>query len=190
MAADRQEVLSRRRPKFVVDRSSAVGEYIRIGGLEDAKQALAELPRKLRIGALRKGLRAAGQVIRREAQANAPVLQFSPERPSVRKYRTAGLVRRSITVRGSRLARQRGDLGVYVTVRQLTRKQVTAGKQAGFGVGKNPKDPFYFKFLEAGTKKMPARSFLGPALRSKSNEATQVFSDELRRAIVMENARR
>ena len=190
MAADRQEVLSRRRPKFVVDRSTAVGEYVRISGLDDAKRALADLPRKLRIGALRKGLRAAGQVIRKEAAANAPVLQFSPERPSTRKYRIAGLVRRSLTVRGSRLARQRGDLGVYVTIRRLTKKQITAGKQAGFGVGKNPRDPFYFKFLEQGTKKMAARPFIGPALQSKSTEATSAFSAELRKAIVMENARR
>jgi len=190
MAADRDEILSRRRPKFTVDRSNAVGEYIRIGGLDDAKQALAELPRKLRVGALRKGLRAAGQIIRKEAQSNAPVLQFPANRPSLRKRRIAGLVRRSLTVRGSRLARQRGDLGVYVTVRQLTRKQITAGKQAGFGVGGNPRDPFYFKFLETGTKKMAARSFIGPALRAKSSEATTAFSTELRRAIVLENSRR
>ena len=190
MAVDRQEALSRRRPKFTVDRSSSVGEYIRIGGLEDAKRALAELPRKLRIGALRKGLRAAGQIIKREAAAKAPVLTFPANRPSLRKRRIAGLVRRSLTVRGSRLARQRGDLGVYVTVRQLTRKQITAGKQQGFGVGANPRDPFYFKFLEAGTKKAPARSFLGPALRAKGPEALAVFGTELRRAIVLENTRR
>jgi HK97 gp10 family phage protein len=184
MGIDRDEYLSRRRPKFVVDRSTAVGDYVRVSGLDDAMRALRELPRKLRTASLRKALRAAGNVIRREAQANAPVLQ------SVTKHRLRGLVRRSITVRGSRLARKRGDLGVYVTVRKLSKQQITAGKAAGFGVGQNPRDPFYFRFLEMGTKKMAARSFIGPALQSKSKEATDAFSTELRRAIAVENARR
>lgn len=160
------------------------GDTIRIDGLDDATRALRELPRKLRLGALRKALRAAGRVIQAQARADAPVLQ------SVTKHRIRGLVRRSITVRASRLARRRGDIGVYVTVRRLTGKQVAAGKAAGFGVGKNPRDPFYFRFLEEGTKKMPARSFLGPALQSKGKDATTAFSDELRRAIVVENSRR
>jgi HK97 gp10 family phage protein len=160
------------------------GEVIRISGLDDARRALAEMPRKLRFGALRKGLRAAGRVIQAEARRNAPVLQ------SATKYRIRGLVRRSITVRASRLARRRGDVGVYVTVRRLTGKQIAAGKAAGFAAGRNPRDPFYFRFLEQGTRKMAARPFLGPALQTKGEEATQAFSNELRRAIVVENGRR
>jgi HK97 gp10 family phage protein len=159
------------------------GDVIRISGLDDAKRALEELPRKLRFGALRKALRAAGNVIKREAQANAPVLQTAT------KHRIRGLVRRSLTVRSSRLARRRGDLGVYVTVRRLTGKQITAGKAAGYAVGRNPRDPFYFRFLETGTQKMAARSFIGPALQAKGEEASQAFSDELRRAIVAANSR-
>lgn len=160
------------------------GETIRIAGLEDAKRALGELPRKLRFGALRKALRASGRVIQAEARGNAPVLQTATKR------RIRGLVRRAITVRASRLASRRGDLGVYVTVRRLSAKQIRAGKEAGFGAGQNPRDPFYFRFLELGTRKMAARSFLGPALQSKGAEAAQAFSDELKRAIVVENRRR
>jgi HK97 gp10 family phage protein len=157
---------------------------IRVEGLEEASRLLSELPRKLRFGAMRKGLRAAGRVIQTEARANAPVLQTAT------KHRIRGLVRRSITVRASRLARQRGDIGVYVTVRRLTAKQIRAGKEEGFGAGKNPRDPFYFRFLEKGTRKMTARPFLGPALQAKSEEATRAFSDELRRAIVVANQKR
>jgi HK97 gp10 family phage protein len=160
------------------------GETIRINGLDDALRELRELPRKLRLGALRKGLRAAGRVIQVDARTKAPVLQQATP------YRTRGLVRRSITVRASRLARKRGDVGVYVTVKRLTGKQITAGKASGFGVGRNPKDPFYFRFLEMGTKKMAARPFLGPALQSKSREATDAFSGELRKAIAIANTRR
>lgn len=160
------------------------GETIRVAGLDDATRALRELPRKLRLGALRRALRAAGRVVQAEARGRAPVLQTATA------YRIKGLVRRSITVRASRLARKRGDIGVYVTVRRLTGKQITAGKAAGYAVGRNPRDPFYFRFLELGTKKMAARSFIGPALQSKSKEATDAFSTELRRAIAVENARR
>ena len=160
------------------------GEVIRISGLEDAQRALAELPRKLRFGAVRKALRASGRVIQTEARARAPVLQTAT------KYRIRGLVRRSIAVRASRLARRRGDVGVYVTVRRLTGKQIAAGEAAGFGAGRNPRDPFYFRFLELGTRRMAARPFIGPALQSKGEEATRAFSDELRRAIGVENGRR
>ncbi len=160
------------------------GESIRVEGLGDVLSALRELPRKMRLGALRNGLRAAGRVIQGEAKANAPVLQ------SVTKHRIRGLVRRAITVRASRLARRRGDIGVYVTVRQLSRKQITAGKAQGFAAGRNPRDPFYFRFLEMGTRKMAARPFIGPALQSKSKEATDAFSTELKRAIAVENGRR
>lgn len=160
------------------------GDVIRIAGLDDARRALDELPRKLRLGALRKALRSAGRVIQAEARSNAPVLQ------TITKYRIRGLVRRSITVRASRLARKRGDLGVYVTVRRMTGKQIAQGKADGYGAGRNPRDPFYFRFLEQGTRKMAARSFLGPALQSRGDEATRAFSDELRSAIVVANTRR
>jgi HK97 gp10 family phage protein len=160
------------------------GDIIRIVGLEDAQRALGDLPRKLRFGTLRKALRAAGRVIQVEARANAPVLQTAA------KHRIRGLVRRSITVRASRLARRRGDVGVYVTVRQLNSKQILAGRAAGYGVGRNPRDPFYFRFLELGTRRMTARPFLGPALQTKAEQATNAFSGELRRAIVVEDRRR
>jgi HK97 gp10 family phage protein len=161
------------------------GETIRINGLDDALRELRELPRKLRIGALRKGLRAAGRVIQVDARTKAPVLQQATP------YRTRGLVRRSITVRASRIARKRGDLGVFVTV--AASKQ---GRQRGAFTDLRskkvvrPNDPFYFRFLEMGTKKMAARPFLGPALQSKSREATDAFSGELRKAIAIANTRR
>lgn len=160
-------------------------EVVRISGLDDARKQLNDLPRKLRFGALRRGLRSAGNVIRAQARINAPVLK----RPTPR--RIAGLVRRSIVVRGSRLAKQRGDVGVFVTVfRSKPARQLGSFSDVKTKRVTRPNDPFYFKFLELGTKKMQARSFIGPALDQKSTQATDAFSGELRRAIVVANSRR
>lgn len=155
-----------------------------IEGLDDAIRALRELPKKLRFVAIRKALKAAGQVFQAQAIANAPVLAQST------KYRTAGLVKKNIVVRASKIARRRGDLGSYVTVRKLSAAKILKGKAAGFGAGRNPFDPFYFRFLEKGTKKMAARPFLSTAFAAKGNAAIEAFSGEIRRAIVIENSRR
>lgn len=161
------------------------GDVIHVDGLEDAKRALEELPRKLRFGAIRTGLRGAGNIIKAEARIGAPVLQ----KPTPR--RIAGLVRRSITVRGSKLAKRRGDVGVFVTVaRSAKARQVGAFTDLKSKRVVRPNDPFYFKFLELGTEKLAARSFLGPALQAKSEQATTAFSSELRQAIVVANTRR
>lgn len=160
------------------------GDAIKIDGFGDAIAALRELPRSLRLKTLKSALRLAGRVIQGEAKAKAPVLKVRT------KYRTPGLVRRSISVRASKLARKRGDVGVYVTVRRLSKTQVAAGKEAGFAAGRNPRDPFYFRFLEMGTTKMQQRPFLGPALASRGKDAVDAFSDELKRAIVIADSRR
>jgi HK97 gp10 family phage protein len=157
-------------------------DSVRILGLEDAVQALRELPKKLRFGAIRKGLRAAGNVFKGEAKAQAPVLQAPA------KHRIAGTVRKNIVIRSSKLARRRGDIGVYVTVKTLSKKQIIAGKS--FGVGKNPNDPFYFRFLEKGTKKMSARPFISTAFDSKGSAAIEAFTGEINKQIAIENTRR
>lgn len=171
-----------------------MADSIRIDGLDDAIAALRELPRRLRLAAYRKALRAAGNVIKADARRRAPVLggvaKGRAASRGVVRSRIPGLVRDSITVKASRIARKRGDVGVYVTVRRLSKAQITAGKAAGFAAGRNPRDPFYFRFLEQGTKKMRARQFLTPAFNDRAADATEAFSSEMRRVIVVEANRR
>lgn len=156
-----------------------------VNGLDDAMAALQQLPRKLRIGALRKGLRAGAKVIRDQARQNAPVLQ----KPT--PQRIQGLVKRSIVIKSSRIARKRGDVGVFVTVAR-SKEARNRGAFSNISTRKTyrPNDPYYYRFLEMGTKKMTARSFLGPALQSESKSAVEAFSSELRKALVIEDRRR
>lgn len=122
----------------------------KVTGIPDLKAALAGIVPKLRRQALRNALAAGARIVRDDARRRAPVLQPTLRTP----YRKPGTVRKAISVRTSKQARRRGDVGVFVNVRPAQRGQRGA---------KVPTDPFYWRFLEFGTKKMAARSFLQPA---------------------------
>ena len=136
----------------------------RIHGIPDLKAALAGIVPKLRVRALRNALAAGARVVQRAARAQTPII--SPNNAAVQKgYRKPGTVRKAISVRTSKLARRKGDVGVFVNVRPA---------KAGLRGAKNPNDPFYWRWLEFGTKKMRASPFLQPAA-NKLDEALQVF---------------
>lgn len=137
----------------------------RFEGLPDLREALATLVPKLRIRALRNALAAGARVVQRAARAATPVI--SSAALAVRKgYRAPGTVKKAISVRTSKVARQAGDVGVFVNVRPAKgarfkttttsfvglkikgRKQVRASARGA----KSPTDPFYWRFLEFGTK--------------------------------------
>lgn len=114
---------------------------VKMQGLPDLKRELAALVPKLRKRALRNALAAGAREVQREARAATPVISASSL--AVRRgYRTPGLVRKSISVRTSKLARRAGDVGVYVNVRPA---------KAGARGARNPRDPFYWRFIEFGT---------------------------------------
>ena len=149
-----------------------------ITGLPELKKALAEIPNKLRVRALRNALAAGARVVQKEARRLTPVLKLSTlsGRYAFRKgYRKPGTVRKAISVRTSKVARRGGDVGVFVNVRPAKR---------GARGGRNPRDPFYwrwinfgtasgvraFRFLEAGASKLPNAlqvfiAKIGPAIQ-------------------------
>jgi HK97 gp10 family phage protein len=139
-------------------------------GIPDFRAKLQEIPKALRRRVLRNALSAGARTVRDEARRLAPVLR--PGDLSA-PFRTPGTVRKAISVRTSKVARKAGDVGVFVNVRPA---------RAGNRGAKNPKDPFYWRFLEFGTKNMPARSFLRPAA-SKLKDALSVFETEVVRWI-------
>lgn len=113
----------------------------KISGIPDLRAALAGIVPKLRRRALRNALAAGARLVQLSARAATPVL--NPSALAVRKgYRTPGLVRKAINVRTSKVARRRGDVGVFVNVRPAKR---------GARGAKNPNDPFYWRFIEFGT---------------------------------------
>lgn len=142
------------------------GIHVHLAGVDELRRALKGVPEKLRKRGIRHALRKAGRVISGEAKRLAPVLKGTAKR------RQRGTVRKAIAVRSSKFARRLGNEGVFINVRPLRgKRQLKLGKAGA----KNPNDPFYWQFLEFGTKKMRARPFLRPAARRKSQEAINTF---------------
>lgn len=135
---------------------------IKLRGFDELAKQLRELPEKIARQELDRSLKEAATPMLKAAQANAPVLAQSTAQ------RRAGTLRRSIRmkvfrVRGSGLIR-----GVTIGVRKLSRRQVRAnrlaawvsGRRLGVNISAQWNDPFYWYFVEHGTKHMGARNFL------------------------------
>lgn len=142
-------------------------------GVDELKRALEQVPDKLKKKGLLKGLRLAGNLVRDTARRSAPLLQTPTPR------RNKGTVRKNIVVRTSKYARKAGDLGVFVGVRPLRGVRT---KKLGAAGAKNPNDPFYWWFLEFGTKKMSKRPFLADGAK-KLDQAADIVIRESTSAI-------
>jgi HK97 gp10 family phage protein len=121
-----------------------IGITGRVQGLPDIKAALAGIAPKLRLRALRNALSAGARVVRNAARKATPVMNpLAPgNRYAFRKgYRKPRTVQQALSVRTSKLARRRGDVGVFVNVRPV--KGVARGSRSA-------KDPFYWRFLNWG----------------------------------------
>ena len=143
------------------------GEVVRIEGLDELKRKLAEVPKAMRKRVLRNALAAGAREVRDVAKRNAPVLTLGTSLKA--PYRKPGTVKQAIRVRTSKADRRAGDVGVFVNVRPA---------KAGQRGAKNPNDPFYWRFLEFGTKKMPARPFLQRAT-SALPKALTIFQERI-----------
>jgi len=137
----------------------------KVSGLPDLRAALAGVAPKLRRQALRNALAAGARVIRDAARSKAPILRSTAKAP----FRKPGTVRKNIVVRTSKIARRAGNVGVFVNVRPAKK---------GHRGAKNSADPFYWRFLEFGTKKMGAYRFLQDAA-GKLNQALEVFKAKI-----------
>lgn len=173
-------------PAEVQITKSAAGIGATVQGIPDLRAALQGIVPKLRRQALRNALAAGARVIQREARARAPVLQMSAP------YRKAGTVRDAIKVRTSPQAKKAGNVGVFVNVKPAkgakfrtvsiglfsrrikVRRQVAASQRGA----KSAVDPYYWRFLEFGTKKMGKRPFLEPAAR-RLGDALAVFIQKI-----------
>lgn len=122
----------------------------RVTGVADLRRELAALPNKLRVRAVRNALAEGARLVRNAARSAAPVLSIGD--PAVQAgRRKPGTVRKAISVRTSKLARRRGDVGVFVNVRPA---------KAGQRGARSPNDPFYFRFINWGTKYIRPFKFL------------------------------
>lgn len=142
------------------------GITVRLEGVDELKRALADAAVKIRTKAVRNALSAAARVISKQAKLNAPILK------SPKESRKPGTVRNAISVRRSKVAREDGNEGVFVSVRPLRAKARRTFKVARAAAGKsingseNPDDPYYWWWVEFGHRIVPRtskRSLVGAA---------------------------
>lgn len=138
-----------------------------VRGLGDLKQALLSIPSKLRRRVLRNALAAGARVVRDEARARAPVMNPMAARKA--PHRTPGLLRKSIAVRTSKVARRRGDVGVFVNV-----KPAKAGQRGA----RSKLDPFYWRWQEFGARGLAGKAFLQAGAK-RLTQALQVITDQI-----------
>lgn len=171
-----------------------------VRGLPDCKAALLGIAPKLRVRALRNALAAGARVVQRVARAAAPVI--SPSAPMVRKgWRKPGTVRKAISVRTSKAARRKGDVGVFVNVRPAKGAQYLTTTRSVLGVklksrsmvrasqrgAKSPHDPFYWRWIEFGAQNgTRARGFLRKGAGALG-EALEAFKRAIRPQIAKLN---
>ena len=144
-----------------------------VTGIPDLRAALAGIVPKLRVRALRNALAAGARLVQKAARGAVPTI--STTSLAVRKgYRKPGTVRQAISVRTSKAARAAGNVGVFVNVRpakgaryrtrttnvigiKIRNRTLVRASQRG---AKSPNDPFYWRFLEFGTKRTRKYEFL------------------------------
>jgi hypothetical protein len=180
---------------------AADGITATVRGIPDLRAALLSIPDTLRKRVLLNALRAGARVVRDAARAAAPELA-SPS-----PYRTKGLLRKSISVRTSKLARRSGDIGVFVNVRpakgakygwtsgvfgtNLGRQRfVTRASQRG---AKSKVDPFYWRFINWGWRprgngaKIAGKEFLEAGVKALDAALDQIENYIARQVQKMNN---
>jgi HK97 gp10 family phage protein len=173
---------------------------IKISGLDDLKATLRGLPAKLRRKALRNALAAGARVVRDVARQAAPIISAAD--PMVQKgWRKPGTLRNAISVRTSKAAQRNGDVGVFVNVRpakgavyrtstrvvkgaKVRQRTMARASQRG---AKSPNDPYYWRFVEFGTRRARPIPFLRVAVKSLT-QALEVFKARIGTQLARLNA--
>lgn len=145
----------------------------KVTGIPELRTALQGLVPKLKVRALRNALAAAAREVQKDARAATPVINAAAL-PVRLGYRKPGTVRKAISVRTSKRARAAGNVGVFVNVRPAkgAKYKTTTSNLFGLKVrtrtlrrasqrgAKSPNDPYYWRWLEFGTRHMRGRGFL------------------------------
>lgn len=145
-------------------------------GLRELEAQMRQLPALLDRRILDAGLLAGARLVRDEAKQLAP--ELSVEDPRWER----GALKRAIAA--TRIRPQQYASEVIVRVRKLTKKQLGLFSRRRFAGGRlrraDPRDAFYWMFVEFGTAKMRAQPFLRPAFEAKKEQAVQKAIDAIR----------
>ncbi|OOH89535.1 hypothetical protein BMT54_06485 [Pasteurellaceae bacterium 15-036681] len=152
---------------------------VKVSGLKELGKAMQDLGRKASNRIAVKAMRKGGAIVRDKARANAPVLQEQVP------HRKAGTLKKAITSRTK--IKRGGKTETIIWVKGLTGKQISKFKGKTGKSGKdNPNDPYYWRFVEFGTSKMPAKPFLRPAFEQSKQQASDAIISTLREEILKE----
>lgn len=155
---------------------------VKVTGLKEIGQALENLGRKTKNKLGAKAMRKGGAIIRDQARANAPMLKEKVP------HRKRGTLKKAILA--STKVNKSGNVRTKIYVRKLKEGKIEEFKaKSGKSGAKNPNDPYYWRFVEFGTSKMPAQPFLQPAFSAKKEQAAREVITTLRNDILQEAKR-
>ncbi|WP_407219466.1 HK97-gp10 family putative phage morphogenesis protein [Enterobacter hormaechei] len=133
-------------------------------GLNDIAKDLEALSRAENNKVLRDATRAGAEVLKDEVIARAPV-------------RTGKLKKRGGCYPKSR---RRGEISSGVHIRGVN---LRTGNSDNTMKANNPRNAFYWRFVELGTANMPAHPFVRPAYDTREEEAASVAIARMNQAI-------
>ena len=126
---------------------------LELEGAKELERVLKRLPLNVQKKHLRRAVRQGAALVRNEARAAAP--------------KRSGKLRKNIRSKGRRGKRFYVAASVFVNVAERTpQKREISGRfmsSGGDADAEDPKDAFYWRFLEFGTKRMSAQPFIRPA---------------------------
>lgn len=145
-----------------------------VTGLAELSKKLKEMPIKLAKNGLRAAVNAGAEVIRKDAKARVPV--------------KTGNVRKNIYKKQIREKSNNFQQTYYVGVklgrkRKLAPTKLNVRKQRVGQLYDVESSAYYWRFLEFGTSKLPARPFLRPAFDTKKSQAVDAMAKKLKERI-------
>jgi HK97 gp10 family phage protein len=152
---------------------------LKIDGLQDLQRALRELPVNIGRNVLRGAVSAGAAEVRQEAKNKAPVYHGDV----TQGHPPAGTLKRSLYQKQIRELSDNFRQVFFVGVRR-GKKYQKQGKN-----GNLSQDAFYWTFVEFGTEKMPAQSFLRPAFESRKQAAVDRMKEYMTKRIPDEVAK-
>jgi HK97 gp10 family phage protein len=130
-------------------------------GFDELAKKLKELGPKVAKNGLRRATSAGAAIVRNDARTRAPV--------------DTGEMKRDIMMKRERDVRGGDTTGtVYTVYVRSGKKSRMAGKKRNVD-----RDSYYWKFIEFGTAKMPAKPFLRPAFEANKEAAIEAIGKSL-----------
>ncbi|WP_312946282.1 HK97-gp10 family putative phage morphogenesis protein [Superficieibacter sp.] len=134
-------------------------------GLEDIARDLETLSRAENNKVLRDATRAGADVLKTEVINRAPV--------------RTGKTKKNVVVVTQR-SRRRGEISSGVHIRGVNPR---TGNSDNTMKASNPRNAFYWRFVELGTVNMPAHPFVRPAFDTRQEEAAEAAIARMNSAI-------